>query len=499
MQAVALAARQHAALLLLIGAREIEPGHVSAGIDLAVAQHNQVGTLRNHLVNGFFRVDGLVLLIHVGQFDRLTDSESSRSRLFESHDHPEEGSLARTVGADHTDDTGRRQREVQSLVQHPVAEGFRYVVRLDHHIAQTRAVRDEYFELFLLLFGIFVHQLVIGRQTGFRLGVTSGGGHTHPLQLAFEGLATLRFLLLLHSHTGRLLLQPARIVTFPGNTFAAVEFQNPAGHVIQEIAVVRHGDHRALILLQVLLQPVDRLGVEVVGRLVQQQDVRLLQKQAAQGHAAAFAAREYLDALIRVGTAQGIHRTLQYAVQLPAVHVVDLFVQFALTLDKSGHLFVVHRLAEFLVDLLVLLQQGYGRGAALFDHFAHGLGIVEFGFLFQVTDRITGREDHFTLEILVDTRDDLHQSRFTRAVQTDDTDLGAVEEREVDVVENFFLVGEGLAYADHRKDDFFVCHIFLFELFAELHRNNAGRATSQPVSTCPKRDLSGSESIWEQR
>jgi len=144
-------------------------------------------------------------------------------------------------------------------------------------------------------------------------------------------------------------------------------------------------------------------------------------------------------------------------------------------------------------------SKGYGRGAALFDHFAHGLGIVEFGFLFQVTDRITGREDHFTLEILVDTRDDLHQSRFTRAVQTDDTDLGAVEEREVDVVENFFLVGEGLAYADHRKDDFFVCHIFLFELFAELHRNNAGRATSQPVSTCPKRDLSGSESIWEQR
>lgn len=129
-----------------------------------------------------------MLLIHVGQFDRLTDSESSRSRLFESHDHPEEGSLARTVGADHTDDTGRRQREVQSLVQHPVAEGFRYVVRLDHHIAQTRAVRDEYFELFLLLFGIFVHQLVIGRQTGFRLGVTSGGGHTHPLQLAFEVL-----------------------------------------------------------------------------------------------------------------------------------------------------------------------------------------------------------------------------------------------------------------------------------------------------------------------
>ena len=132
-----------------------------------------------------------MLLIHVGQFDRLTDSESSRSRLFESHDHPEEGSLARTVGADHTDDTGRRQREVQSLVQHPVAEGFRYVVRLDHHIAQTRAVRDEYFELLLLLLRVLVHHLVVGRQTRLGLGMTARGGHAHPLQLALEGLAAL--------------------------------------------------------------------------------------------------------------------------------------------------------------------------------------------------------------------------------------------------------------------------------------------------------------------
>ena len=43
------------------------------------------------------------------------------------------------------------------------------------------------------------------------------------------------------------------------------------------------GDDRALILLQVLLQPVDALGVEVVGGLVEQEHVGLGQEQAAQG------------------------------------------------------------------------------------------------------------------------------------------------------------------------------------------------------------------------
>ncbi len=222
---------------------------------------------------------------------------------------------------------------------------------------------------------------------------------------------------------------------------------------------MRHGDHRTLVLLEMLLEPVDRLGVEVVRRLVEQQHVGLLQQQAAQGHATAFAARQVFDRLVGIGTTQGVHRTFQHAVQLPAVALVDLLVQLALTFDQPGHRVVVHRLAQLLVDLLVLLQQRHGRRAALLDDLADRLRVVEPGFLFEVTHRVAGRKDHFALEVLVHSGDDLHQRRLARAVQTDDADLGAVEEGEVDVVENPFLVGEGLAYADHRKDDFFVCHI----------------------------------------
>ena len=52
------------------------------------------------------------------------------------------------------------------------------------------------------------------------------------------------------------------------------------------------GNHRSLILLQVLLKPVDALCVEVVGRLVKQKHVGLLEEKAAEGHTSAFASRE---------------------------------------------------------------------------------------------------------------------------------------------------------------------------------------------------------------
>ena len=138
-----------------------------------------------------------------------------------------------------------------------------------------------------------------------------------------------------------------------------------------------------------LLEPVDRLGVEVVRRLVEQQHVGLLQQQAAQGHAAALTAREVFDRLVGIGTPQGVHRALQHAVQLPAVHLINLLVQLALTLDELGHRVVVHRLAELHVYLLVLLEQGHRRGAALFDHLPDGLRVVELRLLFQIAHRVT--------------------------------------------------------------------------------------------------------------
>ena len=49
---------------------------------------------------------------------------------------------------------------------------------------------------------------------------------------------------------------------------AAVEFDNLVRNILQEAAVVGNKHERAMIILQLLLEPFDRWNIEVVGRLV---------------------------------------------------------------------------------------------------------------------------------------------------------------------------------------------------------------------------------------
>ena len=105
---------------------------------------------------------------------------------------------------------------------------------------------------------------------------------------------------------------------------AAVQLEDPLGDVVEEVAVVRDGDDRARVLLQVPLQPGDRLGVEVVGRLVEQQQVGLLQQHLAQGDAPPFAAGERRRPGVAGRQPHGVHGDLELAVEVPGVGGVDL-------------------------------------------------------------------------------------------------------------------------------------------------------------------------------
>ncbi len=90
-------------------------------------------------------------------------------------------------------------------------------------------------------------------------------------------------------------------------------------------------------LLQVLLQPGHALGVQVVGRLVEQQQIRPLQEHLAQGHPPPLAARQLVDVRIRRRQAQGIHGDLQRAIDIPALGRVDGVLQFGLLFQQLLH------------------------------------------------------------------------------------------------------------------------------------------------------------------
>ena len=133
-------------------------------------------------------------------------------------------------------------------------------------------------------------QLIEPRQTRFALGLPAFGVLPHPLELGLHRLHARVFLLRLALETFFFLLKPRAVVAFIGNPATAIELENPFGRIVEKVAIVRDRDHRARKTQQELFEPVDALGIQMVGRLVEQQHVRLRQQQLAQRDAALFAA-----------------------------------------------------------------------------------------------------------------------------------------------------------------------------------------------------------------
>ena len=179
----------------------------------------------------------------------------------------------------------------RSLISMPAVEALVEVSHLDDHVAQARARRD----LDLLEVELAVPARPrwpsprSARRRARLLAWRAFGARPDPGQLVVQPLLQLGVLAALHGEPLGLLLQVGGVVALVGEGPAAVDLQDPLGHVVQEVPVVGDGQDRARVVRQVLLQPQHALRVEVVGGLVEQQQVGLAQQQLAQRHPAALA------------------------------------------------------------------------------------------------------------------------------------------------------------------------------------------------------------------
>jgi hypothetical protein len=76
--------------------------------------------------------------------------------------------------------------------------------------------------------------------------------------------------------------------------------QRDVGHGVEEFAVVADDDHRAFVALEPGFQPDQGVQVQVVGGLVQQQQIARAHQRAGQLQAHAPAAREAVDGLVQL-------------------------------------------------------------------------------------------------------------------------------------------------------------------------------------------------------
>ena len=293
-------------------------------------------------------------------------------------------------------------------------------------------------------------QLVIGVDPGLLLGLARPRALAHPLEFAFErpllGLVFARFLF----EPLGLLFEPGRIVALVGNAAAAVQLEDPAGDVVEEIAVVGDDQAGALVVDQVLLEPSDGLRVEVVRGLVQKQHVGRFEQELAERHAALLTARERLDVSVVGRAAQRLHRHVDLRVKVPEVGAVDLVL-------KRCHLFgglvgIVHR--QFVEPVELGLLVGHGEH----DVVAHVQAFVQLGLLRQVAHARAFGRPGLAGVILVDPGHDPHQRRLTGAVDADDTDLDAGQEAEADVFKAFLAAGVGLGNPVHVVDELVLGH-----------------------------------------
>ena len=215
---------------------------------------------------------------------------------------------------------------------------------------------------------------------------------------------------------------------------------------------MRHRDDGGRIVLEIFLEPGDRLGVEMVGRLVEQQHVGRGQQQPAQRDAALLAARQLVDDRFPRRQAQRVRGDLELALELPAAGGVDGVLQLGLLLEQLVHLVVVHRLGELVADLVEARDLREGAAEAFHHDAAHVLVRIELGLLRQVADLDAGLRARLAFEVGVDAAHDLEQRGFARAVEAEHADLGAGKERETDVAQDDALGWHHLANPVHRVD-----------------------------------------------
>ncbi|MCY1402426.1 hypothetical protein D9M71_175670 [compost metagenome] len=188
----------------------------------------------------------------------------------------------------------------------------------------------------------------------------------------------------------------------------------------------------------------------MVGRFVQQQHVRCRQQQAAQRHAALLATGEVLDLRFPRRQAQGVGGDFQLALKVVAVGGVDDGFQLGLLGGQGVEVGV--RLGVGGVDLVQARLGSLDLAYGFLDHFTHGGLRVELGLLRQVADIDARHGAGFAFDLGVDAGHDAQQGGFTRAVQAEHADLGAGEERQGDVLEDFTLGRNDLADPMHGVD-----------------------------------------------
>ena len=156
------------------------------------------------------------------------------------------------------------------------------------------------------------------------------------------------------------------VVAGVGGDLAAVDLGDARDEAVHELAVVRGHQQRAGQRLEELLEPDDRLDVEVVGRLVHQQDVGAAEQHARHRDAHLPAARELADVAVDavVLEAEAVQHFARLRLERVAAEVLVFLLHLAEAREDLVHVVGARRIAHRVVQLFELVMERADAPAA---------------------------------------------------------------------------------------------------------------------------------------
>ena len=284
--------------------------------DLSVLCGNILGDILYIIDHTLTVVHILFFLCKIADLHCIADVNMPGIRLCNTGDHLHDRGLAAPV----------RSNDAKPLIlQDDISEIFQYLL-----LTITLADMVEFDRLLShpRLHGIQLHSLILHRRLSalqrfqafkprslFRTSRTASP--LCPFQLHPKDTLPLPFRRKLHLFPCRLQLQKSGVVRIVAIHLSTADLQDPVRHPVQEISVVGHHDDRAAVRPQILLQPGDHAAVQVVGRLIQQKNVKVLREDLREDNSSLLPAGEMADRYIVLPDPQ----LCQAAFHLPVLSV----------------------------------------------------------------------------------------------------------------------------------------------------------------------------------
>ncbi len=217
---------------------------------------------------------------------------------------------------------------------------------------------------------------------------------------------------------------------------------------------MRNSQHRTRIVVQEVFEPEYRLSIQVVGRLVEQQQIRSLKQQAAECYAATLTARKHVNRHVRIGQLQRVHSLAKLGINIPAIGSINLVLQAR----HLGHqcIHVAVRVAHLFADFIESIHLSHDVAKGQANVFNYRLVVVQGRLLLQNAHGVTRSKASLTIGDLLQASHNLEQRRLAHAVRAHNANLCAREEAQRHVVQNY-LVAMRLTRLVHLV--YKLCHI----------------------------------------